>query len=257
MVFERVEKLKRDYTDKFVVVDPERPELGRFAHLVGQVKTVNMSGRALVEFNGDDIGWYDIDLDFLKVVEGPDAEPPRPRKAPVAKEKPAAKASAKKPAAAASGKKMSTSDVLAAARGGKAASSGDKKRPSTADILAAARGKAKPTQQAEGEPEAEAAAPPSKPAGKMSTADILAAARGKAKPAEPAGAAEGSARAAVEAEPDSGGDEAVAEPQTEASAATETSESPAESSPAPSVDPSSLPTTMEEKIAYCRKVDAG
>ena len=34
-----------------------------------------MSGRALVEFDGNsNIGWYDIGLDFLKIVDKPCAE---------------------------------------------------------------------------------------------------------------------------------------------------------------------------------------
>jgi len=37
---------------------------------VGLVRTVNMSGRALVEFDAyDNIGWYDIEVDYLKVVD--------------------------------------------------------------------------------------------------------------------------------------------------------------------------------------------
>ncbi len=71
-VFEHVEKLKQDYTDKYVVVDASRPELRRFKDQTGQVKTVNMSGRALVEFDANlNTGWYDIELDYLKVVEKP------------------------------------------------------------------------------------------------------------------------------------------------------------------------------------------
>ena len=45
-------QLQREYTDKFVVADASRPELTRFRGLTGVVKTVNMSGRALVEFDG-------------------------------------------------------------------------------------------------------------------------------------------------------------------------------------------------------------
>ena len=52
MVFERIERLKQEYTDKFVVVDESRPELRRFRNRTGTVRTVNMSGRALVEFEG-------------------------------------------------------------------------------------------------------------------------------------------------------------------------------------------------------------
>lgn len=45
MVFEQIEKLKRDFTDKYVVVDSDRPELRRFQAMTGVVKTVNMNGR--------------------------------------------------------------------------------------------------------------------------------------------------------------------------------------------------------------------
>ena len=90
MTTEHIEKIKRDYTDKYVVVDSDRPELARFDDFVGQVKTVNCSGRALVEFIDYhlNIGWYDIDLDYLKVVDKP--EPKAKTKA--APKKPAAKA---------------------------------------------------------------------------------------------------------------------------------------------------------------------
>ena len=73
---EQVEQLRRQYTDKYVVVDATRPELARFGKSVGQIKTINMSGRALVQFERDNNrGWYDIELDFLKVVDKP---PPKP-----------------------------------------------------------------------------------------------------------------------------------------------------------------------------------
>ena len=72
MVFEHIENLKNTYTDKNVLVDADRPELGRFQGLTGTVRTVNMSGRALVEFDGhQNIGWFDIDVDFLKLVDKP------------------------------------------------------------------------------------------------------------------------------------------------------------------------------------------
>src|SRR5690242_20053416 len=96
MVFEHIEKLKRAFTDKYVVVDATRPELARFGKATGLVKTVNMNGRALVEFDQfDNTGWYDIELEFLKVVPKP--EP----KAPEAKKEPAAKAAPQKAAPAA------------------------------------------------------------------------------------------------------------------------------------------------------------
>jgi hypothetical protein len=56
--FDAIDKLKNEYTDKYVVADLSRPELGRFHGQTGVIKTVNMSGRALVEFDGhNNIGW--------------------------------------------------------------------------------------------------------------------------------------------------------------------------------------------------------
>jgi hypothetical protein len=92
MVFEHIEKLQAEYVDKYVVVDNQRPELRRFTGLTGVVKTVNMSGRALVQFDGrNNIGWYDIDIDYLKVVDKPlpKEEPQVPRRATPAKKPPA------------------------------------------------------------------------------------------------------------------------------------------------------------------------
>lgn len=54
----QIESLKREWTDQFVTVSPDRPELKRFANLVGRVVTVNHSGKALIDFQ--DGGWYDI-----------------------------------------------------------------------------------------------------------------------------------------------------------------------------------------------------
>jgi hypothetical protein len=50
--------LKREWTDQYVMVNPDRPELKRFAGIVGRVVTVNYSNRALIDFQ--DGGWYDI-----------------------------------------------------------------------------------------------------------------------------------------------------------------------------------------------------
>lgn len=52
------EALRREWTDQFVEVHPDRPELQRFKSLVGRVVTVNWNGKALVDFQ--DGGWYDI-----------------------------------------------------------------------------------------------------------------------------------------------------------------------------------------------------
>jgi hypothetical protein len=136
MVFDQIEQLKREYTDKYVVVDDSRPELARFRGVTGVVKTVNMSGRALVEFDNylSNIGWYDIELDFLHVVPKPEpgavaaqGEKPAVAKAIPGKTAPAktvpVKAAAAKPVAAkpAAPAKASTADVLAALRAGKPA----------------------------------------------------------------------------------------------------------------------------------------
>ena len=47
-MFDQIEKLKQELTDQYVVVNSDIPELKRFDGHVGQVKTVNMNGRALV-----------------------------------------------------------------------------------------------------------------------------------------------------------------------------------------------------------------
>lgn len=97
MSFETVERLKRDFTDKWVTVDAGTPELKRFVGLSGRIKTINMNGRALVQFDGPvDISWYDIDLSYLKVIEAP-----LPKKVAEKHAEPAAKKPATAPAAAA------------------------------------------------------------------------------------------------------------------------------------------------------------
>ena len=96
MSIERAEKLKDLLTDRFVVVDADVPELRRFQNWTGKVRTVNMNCRALVEFDGPvDIGWYDIDPDYLKVVDAP----VKRAAAPAAKAAPAEAKPAAKPAA--------------------------------------------------------------------------------------------------------------------------------------------------------------
>jgi len=167
-MFDQIENLKRDYTDKYVIVDAKQPELKRFRDQVGLVKTVNMSGRALVEFQDyiNNIGWFDIDLSFLKVVDKP---PPKP---PEAKEKPA-KPAAEKPAAKAAPAKPSAPAAAPAAPGAK--------KQSVAEILAAARTKGGAPVAPPAKPAAEKPAPATVPAAKaepskkLSTADILAA----------------------------------------------------------------------------------
>ncbi len=69
----RHEELRREWTDQFVEVNAERPELKRFAGIVGRVVTVNFNNKALVDFQ--DGGWYDITAspEYLKKL-GPEAK---------------------------------------------------------------------------------------------------------------------------------------------------------------------------------------
>jgi len=55
---QQYEELKRQWTDKFVQVNADLPELKRFAGIVGRVVTVNRNGKAIVDFQ--DGGWYDV-----------------------------------------------------------------------------------------------------------------------------------------------------------------------------------------------------
>ena len=216
MVFEHIEKLKSEFTDKYVVVDKNRPELRRFSGQTGIVRTVNMSGRALVEFDAyDNIGWYDIDVDYLKIIEAPlpkEEKPAAPAKSKVA----APKKKAVTSAPAAKGGGMSVADMLAAARGGKAGAAAAPSKPA-----------AKPKPQgspAGGDPR------------KMSVEEMLAAARGKKTDA---------AATAPPSEPEP----AEPEPATEESA-------PAKEPPSPAPAAGPLPTDPEAIVAWCRQRDA-
>ncbi len=63
------EQLQRDWVDQYVQVQPERPELQRFAGLVGRVITVNHNHKALIDFA--DGAWYDItaSTQYLKKID--------------------------------------------------------------------------------------------------------------------------------------------------------------------------------------------
>lgn len=50
--------LKRAWTDKYVLVKADQPELKRFDGIVGRVVTVNWNNKAVIDFQ--DGGWYDI-----------------------------------------------------------------------------------------------------------------------------------------------------------------------------------------------------
>lgn len=218
-MFDQIEKLKQQYTDKYVMIAEDRPELRRFAGYTGQVKTVNMSGQALVEFNSNNnIGWYDINPAFLKLVDKPaEGAPARQVEAAPAK---AAATAAGKAAAKPAGGKASTADILAAARANKAAGGAP---------AAKAPAAAKPAAPAAAKPAA------AKPAagGKMSTADILAAARAKK-----AGGDAPVAAAPAEEAPAPAAEAPVAKPKAKPAAG------------------GALPTTTAEKIAWMRAHDS-
>ena len=231
MVFEQIEKLKREFTDKYVVVDGERPELRRFKSMTGIVKTVNMNGRALVQFDeNQNTGWFDIDLDCLKIVDAPAAKSSGEAKGREAASKPAAD----KPAA---GKAGASPAGPAAKAPAKAAGPKPGAGPSVADILAAARGgtAAKPVPPAAPSPSKTDAKKPA--AAPMSVADILAAARsGQPAPASAAPAAE----------------PVVQTPAAPASPAV--SAVPAKSA-APAAKVGELPKATSEILAFCRQRD--
>jgi hypothetical protein len=65
----QIEELKRRFTGRRVVVDPQRPELRRWAGVQGRIKTINQNGAALVEFDDPDHAWHDISLRHLQMVE--------------------------------------------------------------------------------------------------------------------------------------------------------------------------------------------
>jgi hypothetical protein len=65
----RYEGVKQEWIDQYVEVNAERPELKRFAGIVGRVITVNYNLKAIVDFQ--DGGWYDITAssEYLKKLE--------------------------------------------------------------------------------------------------------------------------------------------------------------------------------------------
>jgi hypothetical protein len=255
-MFNQAEKQKRELTDKYVVVDATVPELMRFGGHVGQVKTVNMNGRALVQFDAwNNIGWYDIEVDYLKVVPKPEgvAAEKKPESKPASPSK-----EGSKPAAAAGEKKLSPLEMArlqgavkrpaAEPAGEKAAAvaqppgAGAAKK-STADILAAARAaKAAPPAAAEQSPAPAAS-------GKLSTAEILAAARAKQAAAAPAA----TIVATIAAQPAAPGKAPVEQPQSAAPSAATVVKPKGASAPAL---PSGQRPSLSEILAWCREHDS-
>lgn len=70
--FEVQDDIRKKWIDAFVKVNENRPELKRFAGVIGRVVTVNYNGRAIVDFQ--DGAWYDIPAseDHLVRVEAPE-----------------------------------------------------------------------------------------------------------------------------------------------------------------------------------------
>jgi hypothetical protein len=235
MMFDQIEKLKQELTDKYVIVDARVPELMRFDGHVGQVKTVNMNGRALVQFDA----W--IDVNSLQVVPKPPASAEDKKHEAKAESAPR---TAAKPAATAGEKKLSPLEMArmqGAAKTGAAPSkpagenappAGGAAKKSTADVLAAARG-------AKAATPAESVSKPAAPAAKLSTADILAAARAK--------------KAATEKSPPSPAPAAVAPAAVAPEPAA--SPSPKSISGKPTLTPGQRPS-VPEILVWCRQHDA-
>jgi hypothetical protein len=72
--FARIDDLRRQWIDQYVVVNRECPELTRFGDTVGRVVTVNYNGKAVVDFQ--DGAWYDIgaSADFLRKLDPAEAQ---------------------------------------------------------------------------------------------------------------------------------------------------------------------------------------
>jgi hypothetical protein len=66
------EELNREWTDQYVTVNPDVPELKRFAGIIGRVVTVNWNGKAVIDFQ--DGGWYDIAASADNLTKVPPAE---------------------------------------------------------------------------------------------------------------------------------------------------------------------------------------
>lgn len=72
--FDEVDALRQAWTDRFVRVRPGFPEYARFDGKVGRVVTVNLGGRALVDFA--DGAWYDLPAadEYLELVPDDEAK---------------------------------------------------------------------------------------------------------------------------------------------------------------------------------------
>ncbi len=68
----QIQKLRQDYSNRYVVLESDRPESRRFQGRIGLVKTITMNCQALVEWvDSADRAWYAFDLDDLRLVDRP------------------------------------------------------------------------------------------------------------------------------------------------------------------------------------------
>jgi hypothetical protein len=263
------EQLRQELTDKYVVVMEGVPELKRFAGRTGTVKTVNMNGRALVQFEAPaDISWYDIDPSYLTVIDAP-----LPKKEPAT---PAAKPDTAKPAAtkpAAKGKgglsplEMARQQGAAGAGGSKPAPPADGGKKLSPLELARQQGAAKEGGAASAPAEKTPAAPTSQSTEKLSPLELArqqgaakpggsapAAAEPKQKPAAPAGGGEKLsplelARQQGAAKPATSG---AVEEQTPAPEAQPEATTPAETPAAEEPKPAVVDTSGMSKLELAR-----
>lgn len=68
------EQLKREWTDQYIKVNADRPELKRWADVIGRVVTVNWNNKAVIDFQ--DGGWYDVTAssEFLTKIDAAEAK---------------------------------------------------------------------------------------------------------------------------------------------------------------------------------------
>lgn len=148
MSIQRAERLKKQWTDVYVRVRPGFPELQRFAGHTGQVRTVNMNCRLLVEFDlPADISWYDIAPECVEQIARPQDASPQHAAATAAKSNRAGTPSGAESTAAQSGP---TKAETSSGRRRASVSPLDLIRQQSGNMPTASRSTAGPTQQPPG-----------------------------------------------------------------------------------------------------------
>lgn len=69
------ESLAANWVGRTVTVQTHRPELARFGGKRGRVIAINCNGRALVQFEGPNSGWYDIAPEYLEIDDESETAP--------------------------------------------------------------------------------------------------------------------------------------------------------------------------------------